>query len=285
MEKEKHIMIRVISFILVLTIGILSVAVFSKPLTDPHTYASTIKSIDEKKATVLGVSAAIAGSATVLAAVPEDATTPLANEMMDLSSYLVAVVCILVLEKSLLTVFGALFSYVLLPLACILVLIYIVKRKAIFSSWAIKVAVFGTVLLLLVPGAMKLSDYIYEVNHITIEQKVEESISTESAEEETAENENLPWYNKLWNNITESVQQTAEAAIAKGKEALNQFIDAVSLFVIAYCAVPIVILWLFLWVIKFLFGIDISTNGLWLKPKKGISTKNQTSEELATSKI
>ncbi len=249
---------RVVAIIALLAIILCSLFVFANLATNPQSYKKTIQSIDEKKVTVLGVSAAIAGSATLLAAVPDDSTTPLAEEMMDLSSYLVIVVCILVLEKSLLTVFGAVSCYLLIPLACILFIVCLVRYKRELMAWGQKLFVLALALLFLVPGAMKLSDYIYEVNQVTIEQEVEEIVedtNTEAAED-------LPWYKKLWNSVTTAVENTVDKALDSGKKALNQFIDAVSVFVIAYCAVPIVIVLLFFWLAKYLFNLNIPAEKL-----------------------
>ena len=244
---------RILSIIALLAFGICSVSVFANYTTNPQSYKNTIQSIDEKKVTVLGVSAAIAGSATLLAAIPDDSTTPLAEEMMDLSSYLVIVVCILVLEKSLLTVFGAVSCYALIPLACALFIACLIKYKRTFMAWGVKISILALALLFLVPGAMKLSDYIYEVNQVTIEQEVEEIVNDTNAEAE----EDLPWYKKLWNGVSNAVESTVDKALDSGKKALNQFIDAVSVFIIAYCAVPIVIVLLFFWLAKYLFNLNV----------------------------
>ena len=245
-----------LAFVLILAFIACSMTFLAEIFTNPKTYRETIRSIDEKKITVLGVSAAIAGSATLLAAVPDDSTTPLAEEMMDLSSYLVIVICVLVLEKSLLTVFGAVSCYILFPLACLLALVFIVKRNPSCLSWAIKITVLSLAFLTIIPASMKLSDYIYEVNHTSIEQKVESS--TDSSENES--NKNTPWYEKLWNTITNAVQNAVDSAVEKGKKALNDFTDAVAVFVIAYCIIPIFTVFLFLWLFKYLFGININVN-------------------------
>ena len=260
---------------LVLVVFVCSVTVLANVFTDPNTYRGTIQSIDEKKVTVLGVSAAIAGSATLLAAVPDDSTTPLAEELMDLSSYLVVVVCVLVLEKSLLTVFGAVACYLLIPVACILALFYIVKRNKTTMFWAVKIAVLALAFLAVVPSSMKLSDYIYEVNQISIEQEVEE------VEESTESDEGVPWYKKLWNTVTEAVKNTVESAVESGKNALNKFVDAVSVFVIAYCAIPVFVVFLFLWLFKFLFGLNININVDSFNPKR---LRKKRKEKLSLSK-
>lgn len=266
---------RITAFSLILVLLLCSVTVLANIFTNPQTYQGTIQSIDEKKVTVLGVSAAIAGSATLLAAVPDDSTTPLAEELMDLSSYLVAVVCVLVLEKSLLTVFGAAACYILIPVACIFALIFVVSSKRFYMSWAIKLSVLALAFLIIVPSAMKLSDYIYEVNQVSFEQDANE-LAEPSAEETE---EDIPWYKKLWNTVTAAVKETAEAAVEHGKKVLNEFIDAVSLFIIAYCAIPVFVVFLFLWLLKFLFGLNINVNLDALNPKRLHKKKDQPKVE------
>ena len=99
---SKGITRKSIAVALLLAIALLSIFVISKPATSAENYRSTIESIDEKKATVMGITATAAAASTALAAIPGDVTTPIANQIMEISSYLLIVVCVLVLEKSLL---------------------------------------------------------------------------------------------------------------------------------------------------------------------------------------
>ena len=69
-------------------VALFSIFVVAKKATSPETYKNTIQSIDEKKVTVMGVAATAAIASTALASVVGDATTPVANEIMDISSYL-----------------------------------------------------------------------------------------------------------------------------------------------------------------------------------------------------
>lgn len=276
---------RAIAFILIIIFMICSLTFLADIFTNPYTYSSTIRSLDQKKVTVLGVSAAIAGSATLLAAVPDDATTPLAEELMDLSTYLLIVVCIIVLEKSLLTVFGAVSCYIFIPAACILALLYVVHQKHILFAWAIKLTAFALALLIIVPTAMKISDYIYEVNQVKIEQKVEESSKPTEPETDTEEDKNKPWWQKVWDSVTDAVNDVANAisgavqkALDQGKQALSDFTDAVAIFVIAYCAIPILVVILFIWLLKYLFNIkmNISLDKLNIRRLRGKSVQTES---------
>lgn len=243
-EKTK----KIIAIALLVIIALLSIFVFSKIVTDEKIYVKTIQSIDDKKATVMGITATAATASTLLATIPGDATTPIANQIMNISAYLLIVVCVLVLEKSLLTVMGYLSFNILIPVACALFAGYILLHKQNLKVLATKFVVFALVLVTIIPFSIKISDLIYEVNESTVTQL------TTSAEENTEESqENQSW----WDKFVKKFQDGLSDAEEKAKEILNKFIDAIAMFIIAYCAIPIVVVFVVIWFIKFLFGINI----------------------------
>lgn len=267
---SKEITKKCICIVLLLLVAILSMTAISKVATAPESYKSTIRSIDEKKAAVMGVTATAAVTSTALAAIPGDATTPIANQIMELSSYLFIVVCVLVLEKSLLTVMGYLSFNLLVPIACVLIGIYTFLKKRTLKILAIKFIVFALVIVSIIPFSMKISDMIYESNQATVEQvtkDLEESVI------ENSEKEEKTWIDKMLDNIKESVSDVGE----KAKKILNSFIDAIALFIITYCALPIIIVFFVIWFINFLFKINIPTPNLNIKR---ITGKNKNKERI-----
>ena len=58
--------------------------------------------------------------------------------------------------------------------------------------------------------------------------------------------------------LKEKAKESTSKAVEKAKELVNNFIDVVALFIIAYCAIPLVVFIIMIWLIKILFGIDIS---------------------------
>ena len=252
-----------------LIIALLSMTVISKIATSPESYTSTIQSIDEKKATVMGVAASATATSMTLAAIPVEATKPIANQIMDLSSYLLIVVCALVLEKSLLTVIGYMSFNILVPVSCVLLGIYTFVKKQMFKVLALKFIVFAMVIVTIIPFSMKVSDMIYEANKTTVENattKLEVSIV------EPVDEENESWINKMIDTIDKSVSVAGE----KTKEILNSFIDAIALFIITYCALPIVIFLLVIWVVNLLFGLNIPIPDVSVKR---IAKRNKHKEE------
>lgn len=246
----KDITKKIICITLLLVLALLSILVVSKYAISPENYKATIESIDEKKATVMGLTATAATASTVLAAIPGDVTTPIANQIMEMSSYLLIVVCVLVLEKSLLTVMGYLSFNILIPIACGMLGFYTFIKKETIKVLAIKFIVFALVISTIIPFSLKISDLIYEINKTTIEQvstTVDEAIVQEESKEESS------WLDKILNKVKEGVSNAGD----KAKQILNKFIDAIAIFIITYCAIPIIVFLLMIWFIKFLFGITI----------------------------
>lgn len=274
---SKKIIKNIICTILLIIFAILSMTVVAKYAVSTENYTSTIKSIDEKKVTVMGISATAAVISTALAAVPGDATNPVANQIMNLSSYLFWVVCVLVLEKSLLPIMGYVSFKFLMPVVCLLLGISIFSKKGILKILAFKIMAFALVIVSIIPVSVKIGDIICETNKITIEQ-VTVNIDKKTDIEKSEKNKSL---------IDGFLDKTKKAATdigEKSKQILNNFIDAIAIFVIAYCAIPIITVFLFIWFVNFLFGLSIPIPKLGSKKKTDKNTHegfgSETEEKL-----
>ena len=99
---------------------------------------------------------------------------------------------------------------------------------------------------------MKVSDLIYEANQATVEQLtsgLDQNIAKDDSQKENS------WLDKILNNIKEGISDIGENA----KQILNSFIDAIALFIIAYCVLPIIIVLCVVWLINILFKLKIPT--------------------------
>ena len=257
-----------VAVLLLIVVALVSIFIISSRATSPKTYASIIESIDEKKATVAAVTAASATAATALALIPSDATTPIAERILEISEYLFIVVCILVLEKSLLTVMGYISFNILIPAACALLIASLFKSKQKLRLLAAKLTAFALILITVVPVSVKISDMIYDANKTYIEQ-----VTTDV--DEQAVEEDKGWFGNLINKIKKGVSEAGE----KAKEVLNRFIDAVAIFIIAYCVMPILSVAAILFALKLIFGIKVSVPKL-PKPKLPRGEKEEIEESV-----
>ena len=90
---EKNLILkRTICSIALLILALTSIFAISPKVSSAKFHEKTIKSLDDKKMTVMQITAGAAGTATALALIPSDATTPLANQILKLSSYLLIVI-------------------------------------------------------------------------------------------------------------------------------------------------------------------------------------------------
>ena len=213
------------------------------------------------------ISAATVGASTAIAAIPGDSTTPLANQILSLSSYLLIIIGAIFLEKILLTITGyATFTF-LIPIACILYGSYLFVKNETLKTLAIKLALFGLAIFIVVPVSVKVSNLIedtYKANiSKTIEEVQESDVTTEvDSSQETEKNQGLSGLTSKVKESVASIGDSASKVIQKGKKMLSNFIDAIAVLIVTSCVIPIVVLIAFLWIIKIIFSVDIKTSNL-----------------------
>lgn len=261
--KQRETIIKLAAIAVLLVFALTSFFALADYATDADNYTHTIETIDEKKATVMGFTATAAAASTAIAAIPGDASTPIANQIMEISEYLFIVVCFLVLEKSLLTVLGFLSFKVLIPAGCVLLAICVLWRKRSMLTLGLKLVVFALVIAMIVPLSVDISDMIYDANRSTIEgisQEIELMDAPEETVPVTEPEEEKSWLDSLKDMAGSAIEKVETAVTNTGDEArelLNKFIDAIALFIITYCAIPVVVVFVVIWLVKFLFAITI----------------------------
>ncbi len=249
-----------IATVLLIAVAVLSIFVIAKPAKSADTYKSTISSLDNKKMIAIGVTTAAAGTSAALAAIPGDATTPIANKVADIGSYMMLVVGAVFLEKILVTVFGYLSFTYIIPAACIIAILSMFINKTFLKTLAVKLFILGMAAVFIIPFSVKISDVIYENHRETVEQSIE---NTNAEIEETSGNENGGIMGFI-NSVGESLATAADRA----EKALSRFVDAVAILIITTCIIPIAVVLFAIWFVKFLFGISF---------RRGSSYKTQNS--------
>lgn len=255
---------RTMILIALILIALLSIFVVSKVVTDPSFNETTIKSLDEKKVTVMKLAAGAAASSTALSAIPGDAAMPIANQIAELSSYLIIVLCSILLEKMLISVVGYVSFNYIIPIACLLGAFYLYIKKDVLRNLAIKLAIFGFIILIAIPASIKVSDIMYSSHQASIEQAVRtaeqnEEYIKEKKKELSEEDKN--WMEKVGDylsNLPSKIGGGISEIIKKGEDTLSTYLDTISILIITTCVIPIVVILLFAWIIKILFGFDLN---------------------------
>lgn len=232
-----------------LVIMLLSMTVLSKAAGDPGNHKKTIAALDEKKADVLKLTAASAAAATAVAAVPGDSTTPVANELADLSSYFLIILMAIFLEKYLVTLTGYAAFFILIPAACVLFAAGICLNKAFLKALAVKTAVFGLVLFMIIPLSIKVSAMIEDTYESSMETTMEE------AQDLTEEiNDNTDSEGNVFDRFVSQIKEGVSGLVKKGETLLNHFIEVAAVMLVTSCAIPMVVLLFMIWLVRIFFA-------------------------------
>ena len=236
-----------------LVVMLLSVFVISKAAADPANHTQTLESLDEKKEDVLAMTATSAASATAIAAIPGDATTPVANTLADLTSYFLIILMVIFLEKYLVTLTGYAAFNILIPLACILFIAGVCAARHTLKVWAAKIAVFGLILFLIIPASMQVSSIIEETYEVSMENAIQE------AEKMTEEiNESTDSDGNIIEQALDKIAGGISGLLEKGEQLLNQFIESIAVMFVTSCLIPIAVLMFVLWLVKVMFEVQIN---------------------------
>ena len=280
-----------------LLVAILSITVVGKYASAPENHQKTIASLDEKKQTVMELTAASTVTSALITLLPGDTATPIAEKMADVSGYLLIVLCAIYLEKYLVTITGYVAFTYLIPAACVLWILNLFFANATVRKLAAKLAVFGIAIFLVVPASVKISDLIGDTYQAQIEATIEDAKSTQNILEnsdpgnDTSEAETgtgtteaaaaniqektnsesgsvsniFDWAKDAFSsakdsvaNVVENVTISTEELVQKVENSLNHFIEAVAVMIITSCVIPMLVLLLFFWMVKIVLDVDLS---------------------------
>ena len=246
---------RAIAVVIIIAIGAVSATVLAEHFSSPQTYAKTIETLDEKRNSVLAMTASAAAISTGLTIIPGDVATPLADKLADLSSTFMIVMCAIFLEKYMLAFAGIAAFRVLIPLACLLIAVFLYTRSERCLRIARKSVVLG-LCIILVPASTWVTGFIEETYSVSIEENIQETdktaeiLNSNAGKDESAVSK---WLSSLKGGVSEIVR--------KAENALGNFIEAAALLIITSCVIPVLTLVLFIWIINAVLGLDLKLPG------------------------
>lgn len=183
---------RTVAVLALLATALLSFFLMGNIFSSPDTYAGTIQSLDDKKGTVLALTAASTAASAALSATPDDTFTPIAERLADLSGDFLVVLVAIYLEKYLLTIAGLATFKVLVPISCVLVGIGLflgqqAGMRRTVTRLAMKLTLLGLALVVTVPVSVLISGSIEATYRDSIDDVLARAQITQQAAEETAE--------------------------------------------------------------------------------------------------
>jgi len=239
-----------------LLIAFFSVFVVAGVASSPQFHADTIAALDEKQATVLELTAASTAASAAITLLPGDAATPIAEKLADLSSGFLLVLCAVFLEKYLLTITGTVTFSFLIPVSCLLYVLYVLFDWKSLRLLAARLTAFGLLIFLVIPASVYVSDLIEDSYQASIEATIEtarDAAAELESESETAGEGEKGFFSGLISTVTDGVSGITD----KVGEMVNRFMEALAVMLVTCCAIPVLVLLSFLWFAKILLSVEL----------------------------
>lgn len=264
---------RKVHIVLLLVVVFLSFFVLSYVFSSPALYNDTLRVIDGQKDRAIALNVLVTGSSTALSAIPDDTGTPIAEELAELSQPLMFIVCVLYLEKFLLTTFGLITFKALIPAACLLAIINYYYDKDEVRNWIKKLIILSIALTQIIPCSTLVTEMVEQTFSETVQQ-------TFAAAQDAVEDDDVNEDSNVFVEFFEGIKDNVVGFVDTAKNVLSTMIDAVAVLLITSCVIPLITATVFIWMIKNIFSSNISVNGLIQKMPKRKKTKANGLSEL-----
>ncbi len=275
-----------IGFIVLLIVA----ALVSEFALRPHfeqveTWGSTIEVIDAKKSNVLALTTSSLALSAAITAIPDDAGTPVAEQLSQLAGNLGIVLAVLYLEKYLLTILSFLSFGVLIPIVCVLFAISLgihgrLSTSRVLRVLGMRVLIVAAIAITVVPASVWVTQRVDETYQVSIAQEeakakaeAEEKAAKESKSKSKQKQENKSFLDQLVDGaaqlgsaLSSGVQSLTDSVITQA----TNLIEGAIVMIVTSCLIPLLVLAAFLWMGHALLGIDVSapTNYLVHRFKK-----------------
>lgn len=280
--------------VILVAFSLFSFFVLSQKMSDPETYSTTLSVLDEQQSTVEKVAAASIVAASAIDLIPGDAGGSVADALVELGGYFVIIFAAIYLEKMLLMMGGVLVFKVLIPLGCLLIVIYLYTHADFLKSISFKLISLGLVLILLVPTSVWISQTVEKTlgneNVITEIEEQSDSINKED-ESSTSKDESAGLVDKAKNIASNIVNNSKEVAknfisggVEKGEELFNNFVKSVAIFIVTTCVIPVLTFLLLYLFIRHLLGYSVNMGSVKeLADKRKVMTRQMKGKLLRGS--
>ncbi len=248
---------RMLRIVLPLILALISMLVLTRISTSMDFHAKTIASLDDKKSTVMELTAASTAASAALTLLPGDTATPIAEKLADLSTYFLIVLCAIYVEKYLVTMTGYAAFLILIPLGCIMYAAGIGFGRHTWERIARKLALFGIAIALVIPVSVKVSDLIEHTYQSSIQETVDaakkatqEIQSSSEGQQDSDSSDNRGVLSGIISGIKNGVSDISD----KVESVLNNFIEALAVMLVTSCVIPVLVLVFFFWLAKSMLG-------------------------------
>lgn len=227
----------------------------------PNRYEKTIASIDEELSGVLKLSALTTGISATITAIPGDTGTPIADHLMTLTTWLLVVIVVLFFQKYSLTLIGKLTFIIIIPIVIGMFGVGILKHSKKLLLKGVNGLLIASLIFFAIPASVSLSNEIKETYEFSLNNTLAEAenakAKTDEATDDSAD-DNKNFIEGAISKVTDAVSSTVMGGLDAAENFLNTLTESLAVLVVTSCAIPMLVLVLFIWLIKKLVEVDLS---------------------------
>ena len=242
----------------------------------------SLESVEDSSNTVMNFSAATLSASLALSALPDDFATPLADSLADMNIYFVAILVVLFLEKILIR-YGITAAFALLiPLACFAGVLFVVTKRSLLKSLAIRLCVLALAVAFVVPcnthiTGLVASDLTAYVND-TIEETEGGAGKLHEAMEGGAEDKTV--FEKLSDLFQTAIRDISDLML-HFQNTIRKCMNSIAILILTNCLMPLLTLFVLKWILGEVFQIAIPMPPM--KRHRNIASDGESDSEFASA--
>lgn len=231
--------------LILIMVALLSFSKITSYTTNIETHRHTIEQLDQRAVTVMELTASITAISAAVSMLPDDTCTPIANQLASYTKYFLIVLVAIYAEKYLVTVMGFFSFKFLIPIACILLAIFLFAKKQWMKKLAIKLIICAIAFYIIIPVSVRISDFVYENYNSSIVETIDDANQLAKESDEAGGVENLvEWIKNKAGNTLDYVENS-----------LSKCINSLAVLLVTSCVIPILVIVFFVVFFKLVFGV------------------------------
>lgn len=260
-RKEKLVKILLLIFIMVF-----SFTVLANFVPDTEYMQETVEYLDESQATIMTFSGTASATSLALSALPEDFATPLASTVSDLNTYFIFMFAVLFVEKLMVLEGTKLaFAYVI-PMTCILYGLFVLTDKEMFKNFGRKLLILGIAVIFVIPISTRFTNLVCKDYMVYVDETIAEADAgaTKINEVMSTGDEEAGFFDKIAVAFKNSIQGVSDL-LDYFNNVIKRCINSVAIMLVTTFVVPLLILFLFRWLLTELFALHFPMPRIQIK--------------------
>ncbi len=277
--------------LLLIFITVFSITVLANIVPDTEYMQETVEYLDESQSTVMTFSGTASATSLALSALPEDFATPLASTVSDLNTYFIFMFAVLFVEKLMVLEGTKLAFAYLIPMTCILYGLFVLTEKEVFKNFGRKLLILGIAVVLVIPVSTRFTNIVCKDYMVYVDETIAEADAgaTKINEVMTTGDTEVGFFDKISAAFKNSIQGVSDL-LDYFNNVIKRSINSVAIMLVTTFVVPLLILFLFRWLLTELFALHfpmprIQVKLPHLKQEESVNRESLPQKEDNTKKL